>query len=118
MSRGIRLHLELASASPWRRAMGPRRRPLLRNADIALYLAKTEGRGTVRFFEPEMDAHIHLRRTLELDLRAAIIRNEFELYYQPLINLIAGKVIGFEALLRWHHPDPWSRFACGLHSGR
>jgi diguanylate cyclase (GGDEF)-like protein len=77
---------------------------LLRNADIALYLAKTEGRGTVRFFEPEMDARLHLRRTLELDLRDAIVRDEFELYYQPLINLAVGKITGFEALLRWHHP--------------
>jgi diguanylate cyclase (GGDEF)-like protein len=77
---------------------------LLRNADIALYLAKTEGRGTVRFFEPEMDAHIHRRRVLEADLRGAIVRNEFELYYQPSVNLVAGKVTGFEALLRWRHP--------------
>jgi diguanylate cyclase (GGDEF)-like protein len=77
---------------------------LLKNADIALYLAKTEGRGTVRFFEPEMDTRIQLHRTLGLNLRGAIARNEFELYYQPLINLVGGKIIGFEALLRWHHP--------------
>jgi diguanylate cyclase (GGDEF)-like protein len=77
---------------------------LMRDADIALYLAKTEGRGTVRFFEPEMDARIHIRRMLELDLRNAIARNEFELYYQPLVSLIMNKIIGFEALLRWHHP--------------
>ena len=77
---------------------------LLTNADIALYLAKTEGRGTVRFFEPEMDARIQLRRALELDLRGAIARNEFEIYYQPLVNLAAGRVVAFEALLRWHHP--------------
>jgi diguanylate cyclase (GGDEF)-like protein len=77
---------------------------LMRDADIALYLAKSEGRGTVRFFEPEMDARIHIRRMLELDLQSAIARNEFELYYQPIICLIANKVIGFEALLRWHHP--------------
>jgi diguanylate cyclase (GGDEF)-like protein len=77
---------------------------LMRDADIALYLAKTEGRGTVRFFEPEMDARIHIRRMLELDLRNAIARSEFELYYQPLVSLIANRVIGFEALLRWHHP--------------
>jgi diguanylate cyclase (GGDEF)-like protein len=77
---------------------------LMRDADIALYLAKTEGRGTVRFFEPEMDARIHLRRMLELDLRRAVDRHEFELYYQPLVSLIADKVVGFEALLRWHHP--------------
>jgi diguanylate cyclase (GGDEF)-like protein len=77
---------------------------LMRDADIALYLAKTESRGAARFFEPEMDARIHLRHVLELDLKAAIARNEFELYYQPLISLILNKVVGFEALLRWHHP--------------
>jgi diguanylate cyclase (GGDEF)-like protein len=77
---------------------------LMRDADIALYLAKTEGRGTVRFFEPEMDARIHIRRMLEHDLQNAITRNEFELYYQPLINLNPIKLVGFEALLRWHHP--------------
>jgi diguanylate cyclase (GGDEF)-like protein len=77
---------------------------LMRDADIALYLAKTEGCGAARFFEPEMDARIHIRRVLELDLQGAIARNEFELYYQPLVSLISNKVVGFEALLRWHHP--------------
>ena len=77
---------------------------LMRDADIALYLAKTEGRGTVRFFEPEMDARIHIRRSLEHDLQNAITRDEFELYYQPVVSLIENKLIGFEALLRWHHP--------------
>jgi diguanylate cyclase (GGDEF)-like protein len=77
---------------------------LMRDADIALYLAKAEGRGTVRFFEPEMDARIHIRRMLELDLQNAITRNEFELYYQPLVSLISNSLTGFEALLRWHHP--------------
>ena len=77
---------------------------LLKNADIALYIAKSQGRGTVRFFEPEMDVRIQLRRTLELDLRGAVTRNEFELYYQPVFDLKAGKIFGFEALLRWHHP--------------
>jgi diguanylate cyclase (GGDEF)-like protein len=77
---------------------------LMRDADIALYLAKTEGGGMARFFEPEMDTRIHIRRLLELDLQGAIARNEFELYYQPLVNLSANKVVGFEALLRWHHP--------------
>jgi diguanylate cyclase (GGDEF)-like protein len=77
---------------------------LMRDADIALYLAKTEGRGTVRFFEPEMDARIHIRRMLESDLQGAIARDEFELYYQPLISLTANRIVGFEALLRWHHP--------------
>ena len=77
---------------------------LLNSADIALYLAKTEGRGTLRFFEPEMDARINARRMLELDLRDAIARSEFELHYQPVVNLTTGQVISFEALLRWHHP--------------
>jgi diguanylate cyclase (GGDEF)-like protein len=77
---------------------------VMRDADIALYLAKTEGRGTVRFFEPEMDARIHERRLLELELQGAVARNEFELYYQPQVSLIANKIIGFEALLRWRHP--------------
>ena len=66
---------------------------LMRDADIALYLAKTEGRGTVRFFEPEMDARIHLRRVLEADLQGALARNEFELYYQPQIDLTSDSVI-------------------------
>jgi predicted signal transduction protein with EAL and GGDEF domain len=77
---------------------------LLKNADIALYLAKTEGRGTARFFEPEMDARIQLRRMLELDLRGAIARNEFELVYQPTDDLRVHRISGFETLLQWHHP--------------
>ena len=77
---------------------------LMRDADIALYLAKAEGRATTRFFEPEMDSRIHLRRVLELDLQDSVARNEFELHYQPLICLKRNKVSGFEALLRWRHP--------------
>jgi diguanylate cyclase (GGDEF)-like protein len=78
---------------------------LLRNADMALYRAKGDGRGRFNFFEPEMDRRIQLRRTLELDLRKAFHNGEFELYYQPLINLDSGVVSGFEALLRWRHPE-------------
>ena len=78
---------------------------LLRNADMALYRAKAEGRGTAHFFEPEMDRRIQARRMLELDLRKAFANGEFELYYQPLVNLKANAVSGFEALLRWHHPE-------------
>jgi diguanylate cyclase (GGDEF)-like protein len=77
---------------------------LLKNADIALYLAKSESRGAVRFFEPEMDARIQRRRLMEMDLRGAVERNEFALYYQPLIDLAADGVAGFEALIRWRHP--------------
>nr|WP_294519691.1 EAL domain-containing protein [uncultured Rhodopila sp.] len=78
---------------------------LLKNADIALYLAKTEGRGTFRFFEPEMDARLQTRRALELDLRNALPANDFDLHYQPIIALQAGTVETFEALIRWKHPD-------------
>jgi diguanylate cyclase (GGDEF)-like protein len=76
---------------------------LLKNADMALYLAKADGRGTHRFFEPEMDARLQARRSLELDLRHAITHGEFELAYQPIVNLPGQEIIGFEALLRWSH---------------
>jgi diguanylate cyclase (GGDEF)-like protein len=85
-------------------ALGAEYETLMRDADIALYLAKTEGRGTVRFFEPEMDARIHMRRLLELDLQGAVGRNEFEIYYQPQVNLTSNRVRSFESLLRWRHP--------------
>jgi diguanylate cyclase (GGDEF)-like protein/PAS domain S-box-containing protein len=78
---------------------------LLRNADMALYRAKAEGRGAAHFFEAEMDRRIQARRMLELDLRKAFVNGEFELYYQPLVNLKTNAVSGFEALLRWRHPE-------------
>jgi diguanylate cyclase (GGDEF)-like protein len=78
---------------------------LLKNADMALYGAKADGRGTYRFFEPEMDARMKARRTLELALRAALVNGEFELYYQPLVDLEKNEVTSCEALLRWHHPE-------------
>ena len=78
---------------------------LLKSADMALYQAKADGRGVYRFFEPEMDAKIQERRALELDLRKALPNGEFEVHYQPLVNLAANKVSGFEALLRWTHPE-------------
>lgn len=78
---------------------------LLKNADMALYRAKSDGRGTSRFFEPEMDARMQKRRALELDLRKALIHGEFELYYQPIVKLDDDAICGFEALLRWNHPE-------------
>jgi diguanylate cyclase (GGDEF)-like protein len=78
---------------------------LLKNADMALYGAKTDGRGTYRFFEPEMDARMKARRTLELALRGALERGEFELNYQPLLHLGRNRVSCCEALLRWRHPE-------------
>ncbi|RYE88677.1 MAG: EAL domain-containing protein [Hyphomicrobiales bacterium] len=79
---------------------------LLKNADLALYRAKADGRGTYRFFEAEMDARLQARRRLELDLRTALANREFELAFQPLVDTRGGgaRVSGFEALLRWHHP--------------
>ncbi|KJC47193.1 EAL domain-containing protein [Bradyrhizobium sp. LTSP857] len=78
---------------------------LLKRADLAMYAAKSEGRGTFRIFVPEYDAKARLRRQLEFDLRQALVRGEFEVHYQPLVDLAANVVTGCEALLRWHHPE-------------
>ena len=91
---------------------------LLKNADMALYRAKAAGRGTYRYFEPEMDAELQARRLLEIDLRKALAAGEFELFYQPIINLQSNEVTCCEALLRWRHaerglvpPDQFIRIA-------
>jgi diguanylate cyclase (GGDEF)-like protein len=78
---------------------------LLKNADMALYRSKAEGRGVFRFFEPEMDARMQARRRLELDLRRGLAAHEFLIYYQPVIDLESNSVTSFEALLRWKHPE-------------
>ena len=83
---------------------------------MALYLAKGDGRGTHRFFEREMDKRLQSRRALELDLRKAIANGEFELYYQPILYLQTGKVSGFEALVRWNHPERGMISPVGFHS--
>jgi diguanylate cyclase (GGDEF)-like protein len=77
---------------------------LLKNADMALYRAKADGRGTYCFFRDEMAQTVEARRILELDLRKALANEEFELYYQPLVNLKSGRISTCEALLRWNHP--------------
>jgi diguanylate cyclase (GGDEF)-like protein/PAS domain S-box-containing protein len=77
---------------------------LLKNADLAVYRAKSEARGTYRFFEPEMDRRMQARRGLEKDLRSALLNGEFVLHYQPLVNVERDEICGFEALLRWRHP--------------
>ena len=77
---------------------------LLKNADLAMYEAKADGRRTYRFFEPGMGARMHALRTLEHDLRQAISDGGFEIAYQPLVNLGDNRVTGCEALLRWRHP--------------
>jgi diguanylate cyclase (GGDEF)-like protein/PAS domain S-box-containing protein len=78
---------------------------LLKNADMALYRAKGDGRGSYRFFEAGMDARAQARRLLELDLRTAMSTGEFEVHYQPLLDIKTNNIICFEALLRWNHPQ-------------
>jgi len=78
---------------------------LMKNVDLALYGAKADGRGSYRLFEAAMHTRMQARHTLEMDLRKAIGAGEFELYYQPLMNINARALSGFEALLRWNHPD-------------
>ena len=78
---------------------------MLRSADIALYLAKADGRSTWCIYHPDMDAALHERRVMELDMRAALAGGQFEVYYQPLVNVKTRQVSGFEALIRWHHPE-------------
>jgi diguanylate cyclase (GGDEF)-like protein/PAS domain S-box-containing protein len=76
----------------------------LRNADMALYRAKSEGGGVHRFFEKEMDRAAQKRRDMELDLRYALANDEFELHYQPLIDVAENRIVAFESLVRWNHP--------------
>src|SRR5258708_494392 len=78
---------------------------LLKNADMALSRAKNDSRGTFSFFEAEMDARAQSRRKIEIDLRGAIQNDVLRPYYQPLIDLATGRITGFEALVRWPHPE-------------
>ena len=77
----------------------------LKSADLAMYSAKSDGRGTYRMFDPEMDAIVQARRLLERDMRTALAQDGFRLFYQPLVNLQTKKVTAFEALMRWQHPE-------------
>jgi predicted signal transduction protein with EAL and GGDEF domain len=96
---GVSVGISIAPAD------GEDRELLLRSADMALYRAKSDGRGACRFFEPAMDIRLQERRRLELDLRRALLAQEFMLHYQPLVDAVTEKIIGFEALLRWNHPE-------------
>jgi diguanylate cyclase (GGDEF)-like protein/PAS domain S-box-containing protein len=78
---------------------------LLRNADIALFRAKAAGRNNFQFFTNEMNEHARYRLGLELALRSALTNKEFALHYQPQFELAEGKLVGYEALLRWYHPE-------------
>ncbi len=77
---------------------------LLKNADLALYRAKAEGRGCHRFFERGMDERVQARRLMEIDLRRALALKELQLVYQPQLDVATNTIVGFEALIRWHHP--------------
>ncbi len=77
---------------------------LLKNADIAMYRVKADGKNDTRFYIPDMNACYHERINMENDLRHAIHHSQFELYYQPKISVIDFKIVGMEALIRWHHP--------------
>ena len=78
---------------------------LMRNADAAMYVAKDDGRGTVRVFTPELRQRNHNRMRLEADLRHALDRNQLALCYQPLVDVRSGRILGAEALLRWFNPE-------------
>ncbi len=78
---------------------------IMKNADLALYRSKADGRGRYHFFKPEMQARMQARRTLDLDMRKALVEGEFQVYYQPQIDVPTRTVCGFEALVRWQHPQ-------------
>jgi diguanylate cyclase (GGDEF)-like protein/PAS domain S-box-containing protein len=78
---------------------------LMQNADTAMYQAKAQGRNTYQFFAPFMNVHVRERLDLENTLRQALERDEFELYYQPIVDLPSGMIICAEALIRWRHPE-------------
>jgi diguanylate cyclase (GGDEF)-like protein len=95
---GISLGIALAPAD------GTETSLLLKNADLALYRAKSDGRNCFRFYQCEMDAAMRLRRSLQIDLRNALPRGEFELHYQAIVDAATGTRCGAEALVRWRHP--------------
>ncbi|HVQ69972.1 MAG TPA: EAL domain-containing protein [Bradyrhizobium sp.] len=78
---------------------------ILKNADLAMYAAKAAGRRTYRFFETDMEAEVRARRSLEMDLRQALVDGGFEVYYQPCVDLQTDAITGCEALVRWRHPQ-------------
>jgi hypothetical protein len=91
---------------------------ILKNADLALHRAKSDGHGNYRFFETAMDEKMQCRRNLEIDLRRALTLGEFALVYQPQLDLSSNRITGFEALLRWHCPTRGHRLPARIHPGR
>ncbi|MBW2011387.1 MAG: EAL domain-containing protein [Deltaproteobacteria bacterium] len=84
---------------------GKKASELIRNADIAMYQVKNEGRKNYKFFTPEMEKQVSKKVTLSNQLHDALEKNEFRLYYQPQMDVINGRIVGVEALLRWQHPE-------------
>jgi len=102
---GLQATVDVSIGIAWAPERSIRSAELMKRADVALYRAKGDGRSVYRFFEPGMFARVAARRALETDLRNGILRGEFQLYYQPVINIESNRIVGLEGLLRWHHPD-------------
>jgi diguanylate cyclase (GGDEF)-like protein/PAS domain S-box-containing protein len=100
-----RLHIGASVGSATSPRDGRAVEMLMRNADLALYRAKDDGRGVHRRYEPQLHAHAEQRRSIELHLREALERGELRLVYQPIVEADHGRLAGFEALLRWDHPE-------------
>jgi diguanylate cyclase (GGDEF)-like protein len=100
---GNTLHVGMSIGISMYPSDGADQTTLLANADAALYRAKAEGRGSIRFFKADMDQQLRERRALNHDLTSALDHNELVLYYQPLAR-IDGEIVGFESLVRWQHP--------------
>ncbi|WP_240626267.1 putative bifunctional diguanylate cyclase/phosphodiesterase [Thalassospira lohafexi] len=103
--RGIRLHSTASVGITLFPEDGENPEQLVKNADMAMYAAKAEGRNNYRFFLPSMHERVKERKTIEEDLRNALENDQLELYYQPKIDCRTERVVGAEALVRWHHPD-------------
>ncbi len=102
---GHRVHISVSGGVTFAPADGMSSDRLLKNADMALYQAKGDGRAHICLYEPEMEVRLQARRLIEIDLADAQRNGEFEVFYHPLVNLASGEATGFEALLRWHHPE-------------
>ncbi len=91
---------------------------LMRSADLAMYRAKSEGKGRYALYEPSMHEHVLERLALKADLQRAVIADEFAVHYQPIVTLQTGGIVGVEALVRWQHPQPRARAPGRLHRAR
>ncbi len=102
---GHRVHISVSGGVTFAPTDGVSSDRLLKNADMALYQAKGDGRSHICLYEPEMEVRLQARRLIEIDLADALCNGEFEVFYHPLVNLASEQPTGFEALLRWHHPE-------------